>query len=586
MTITSEADLANEAATQGATGIPAAGTLDRGNRDTLGGAGMHHWRQSTILDASLDRRDNIFFAAIEMTRMPMVLVDPHQPDMPLVFINNAFLDLTGYEEHEIIGRNCRFLQGPQTDTMAVRQLRQAIERREAIALEILNYRRDGTPFWNGVFMGPVFGPEGELLYFFASQLDVSPRREADQQFRQAQKMEAIGQLTAGLAHDFNNLLHVINGSLERLQTKRHDDRMFARYHTAATQAAERGAKLTHQLLAFARRGRLEPKGVDLGALVGDIADLLESSAGSKNRLSLNLQRRLPLVKVDTNHLEMALLNIVVNARDASPAGGTVTVTTRDIDLDDDAEARGLAPGNYVLVSVADQGEGMPPHVLARATEPFFTTKPRGAGTGLGLAMAHGFVQQSGGKLEIESTPGQGTTITLVFPRYVVDGVEHDAEHPAEAGYQTQPLDPAAPVPRILVVDDNREAAGLAAEILREVGYQVLTTHSAEEAIQHFDAAAEKGHGFDLVFSDVIMPGGANGLELAHWVQGRMPPVPVLLTTGYNDEMVLNGPQAHAMDVLGKPFRQSELIDRVQAALRNGTRIGPGRQTSDFGHVQA
>jgi PAS domain S-box-containing protein len=246
-----------------ATGIAALGSMDQGASEPIGAPGMHHWVQAEITDASLDERGGVFFAAVEMTRMPMILADPRKPDCPIAFANNAFLDLTGYEESEVLGRNCRFLQGSGTDLGSVRQLREAVQDQKAIALEILNYRRDGTPFWNAIFIGPVFDKEGKLIFFFASQLDVSKRRESEQSLRQAQKMEAIGQLTAGLAHDFNNILHLIDGSLDRIKAKRFDNKSFERYHKAASAASARGAKLTRQLLAFARRTRLEPRGVDL-----------------------------------------------------------------------------------------------------------------------------------------------------------------------------------------------------------------------------------------------------------------------------------------------------------------------------------
>ena len=566
-------------------GEPARGRMDQGALEPLGRPGLRHWQQSTITHPDLNERGGVFFAAVEMTRMPMILADPRQDDIPIVFANNAFLDLTGYEEGEVLGRNCRFLQGAGTDPEHVSQLRDAIAAGQATAVEILNYRRDGTPFWNAVFMGPVYNPEGEIIYFFASQLDVTLRRESEQQFRQAQKMEAIGQLTAGLAHDFNNLLHVINGSLERLAAKRHDDKAFERYLMAATAAADRGAKLTHQLLAFARRGRLEPKGVDLSDMVNSVAELLESSVGNKATLHLNLQRRLPQVRVDATHLEMALLNVVVNARDASPNGGAISVTTRQIHLNGDAASRHLEPGEYVLLCVSDEGTGMAPHIVARATEPFFTTKSRGEGTGLGLAMAHGFVQQSGGRLEIESAVGRGTTIRMLFP--VLEQKADDAGHgEVQTGYQTRPLDHLTAPPLVLVVDDSREAAAMAGEALEDIGYRVVIAHSAEEALERFEEALAGGDEFKLVFSDVIMPGGANGLVLAEQVSSRDPSVPILLTTGYNDEMAIDGPQPHAMDVLGKPYRRSELIDRVQTALRRGARTGPGRQNSDFGHAKA
>ncbi|MFC3127161.1 ATP-binding protein [Pseudoroseomonas globiformis] len=563
------------------TGIPAEGAMDVGGREPLGRPGLHHWKQANITDPGLEERGGVFFAAVEMTRMPMILADPRQVDCPIVFANNAFLDLTGYEEDEVLNRNCRFLQGAGTDPESVSLMRNAIREQRPVALEILNYRRDGSPFWNAIFMGPVFDQQGELLYFFASQLDVSKRRESEQSLRQAQKMESIGQLTAGLAHDFNNLLQIINGSLELLREKRHDERSFERHHSSAVSAAERGAKLTRQLLAFARRTRLEPKGTNLSTVVHSFGELLESSAGQKVDLHFNLQRRLPEVKIDPNHLEMALLNIVVNARDASQEGGSITVTTRLIHLNGDAAAHQLEPGDYVVLSVTDEGVGMPPHIRTRAAEPFFTTKGPGQGTGLGLAMAQGFVQQSGGRLEIESEPGKGTTVSMIFPRFLPEEPQAIAD---AAGYQARPVETAAAA-HILVVDDSQEIARMAEEALTGLGYRVTVAFSAEQAIERFDQAREAGNPFNLVFSDVVMPGGANGLVLAEWVRSRDAAVPVLMTTGYSDEMSLDGPQQVALEVLGKPYKRSEMIDRVQAALRSGARTGSGRQLSDFGHAR-
>jgi CheY-like chemotaxis protein/anti-sigma regulatory factor (Ser/Thr protein kinase) len=376
----------------------------------------------------------------------------------------------------------------------------------------------------------------------------------------------------------------VNGSLEMMKHKRHDERAFERHHAAATAGAERGAKLTHQLLAFARRTRLEPKGVDLTQLVTSFGELLETSVGQKAELYLSLQRRLPEVRVDPVHLEMALLNIVVNARDASPNGGAITVRTKAAHLNGEAAAHHLEPGDYVMLSVSDEGTGMPPHVLARATEPFFTTKPQGQGTGLGLAMAQGFVQQSGGRLEIDSEPGRGTTVRMVFPRFLREKEERRADA-GQSGYRARPVDDRTAPPLVLVVDDNREIAHMAQEALSDTGYRVTVAYSAEQALERFDEARAAGDPFRLVFSDVLMPGGANGLVLAEWLKQRDPEVPVLLTTGYNDEMSLDGPQAVALEVLGKPYKRSEMIDRIQAALRRGARTGPGRDTSDFGHAE-
>lgn len=220
-----------------ASGQPADGQLETPHETLMGRLGKRHWKQSVIHHDGLDDRGGGFFAALEMTRMPMILTDPRQADNPIAFANNAFLDLTGYELSEIIGRNCRFLQGAETDPDSIAELRRAVADREAIALEILNYRRDGSPFWNAVFIGPVYGPDRELLYFFASQLDVTARREAQQQTAQSQKMEAIGQLTAGLAHDFNNILQIIDGSLERIDSRRDQPAVLDRFLNAARTAA-------------------------------------------------------------------------------------------------------------------------------------------------------------------------------------------------------------------------------------------------------------------------------------------------------------------------------------------------------------
>ena len=306
--------------------------------------------------------------------------------------------------------------------------------------------------------------------------------------------------------------------------------------------------------------------------------------GEKADLHLSLQRRLPKVKLDATHMEMAILNCVVNARDASPNGGAVTVTTRAVHLNGDAAARQLEPGDYVMVCIADEGVGMAPHIVARAIEPFFTTKGSGQGTGLGLAMAHGFVQQSGGRLEIDSEPGRGTTIRMIFPQWT----EKDDATPSNRspGYQAQPVENLSAAPLVLVVDDSREIAELAQEALTDIGYRVVVAYSAEEALTRFEEALATDDHFKLVFSDVLMPGGANGIVLAEQVRERDPATPVILTTGYNDEMSLNGPHAAALEVLGKPYKRSELIDRVQAALRRGARTGPARETSDFGHAKA
>lgn len=545
------------------TGTPAEGSMDVGAREPIETSGIHHWQEATITEPGLDARGNVFFAAIEMTRMPMVITDPHQDDNPIVFANNAFLDLTLYEKEEVVGRNCRFLQGAQTDRGEVAKLREAIEAEDSIALELLNYKRDGTPFWNAVFIGPIHDASGKLLYFFASQIDVTRRRESEKTLLQTQKMEAVGQLTAGLAHDFNNLLQVVNGNLELAAARVEDDRI-SRYIQSARTAAEKGAKLTGQLLAFARKSRLDPRPVDVNATIHGFCDVLESSLGKQTELQLTLRRGLPRAVLDPEQFEMAVLNIAINARDAMPNGGLIEIVTSKLLLDGDASSRELSPGEYVVVEVRDQGQGMPPHVAERATEPFFTTKGQGKGTGLGLAMASGFVQQSRGRLEIDSKAGQGTTVRLLFPS-ATDG---DPDKPVAS---LPPVSAQADGDRagahILVVEDSTEVLALAREILEGVGYRVSTAETGEAALELFESLPAGA--LDLLFTDLIMPGGINGIVLAGEIARRAPDLPVLMTTGYNEELVAEGPMRAGLDVLGKPYRRSDLLDRVRQALNRG-----------------
>ncbi|MEN3277585.1 MAG: hypothetical protein V7631_3375 [Massilia sp.] len=528
-------------------GVPADGELEGSAFNPMGNPGVQHWQAGYIENPGLNDRGNIFFAAVEMTRMPMLVTDPRQPDDPIVFVNRAFLDLTLYDEKDIIGRNCRFLQGPQTDQRTVDEIRAALAERRAVALDILNYKADGTPFWNALYIGPIFDRDGELLYFFASQMDITQRRMSEQSSMQAQKMEAIGQLTAGMAHDFNNLLQVINGNLELALLAAGPANRAGEPIRRAQRAAMKAGRLTQQLLTFARKQHLEPKRVNLNALLVEFSELLVRTLGDRVALQLDLQPALPSCKLDATHFEMALLNVLINARDAMPNGGRVRVSTL-------AVPGAGEPGGQVAVCIADEGEGMPPEVVRRATEPFFTTK--GPGTGLGLAMVHGFVQQSRGRLEIDSTPGQGTTVRMVFP---VDGVEAEGargpSHPdaaaaAEAGAQA----------RILVVEDNEDVRELAETVLDAAGYAVVSAPSGEQALALLDG----GNEVDLVFTDVMMPGGMNGLQLADQVRQRRPDTPILITSGYMDELPMA--RAQPLDILNKPYRQEELLARVRAIL--------------------
>lgn len=533
-------------------GVQAVGEVEGNAVNPTGGPGVAHWQASYIGRSGLEDRGNIFFAAVEMTRMPMVVTDPNQEDDPIVFANGAFRDLTGYREEDILGRNCRFLQGPETDRGTVAEVRTALREQRAVAVDVLNYKANGDPFWNALFIGPIFDQDGKLLYFFASQMDITERRSMLESNLQAQKMEAIGQLSAGMAHDFNNLLQVINGNLELALLSAGQTPAAAEPIRRAQRATMQAGKLTQQLLSFARKQRLEHQRVSLNALVVEFSDMLVRTLGDKVELRLDLRPGLPSCSIDPTYLEMALLNVLVNARDAMPRGGVVTVGTAVV-TEQRRAANRLPPGEYVSICVEDEGEGMAPEVLRRATEPFFTTK--GLGTGLGLAMVHGFVQQSHGRLDIESEAGRGTRVRMLFP--VAQQARHeDGGSDAAAGARE-----AGRKCRILVVEDNEDVRELAEAMLATAGYEVLSAPSGERALALLET--EK---VDLLFTDVIMPGGMNGLQLIEQVRATRPGMPTLVTTGYMDELPARGLREKSLDVLAKPYQHQDLLDRVHAAL--------------------
>ncbi|MEG8020500.1 response regulator [Sphingomonas aerolata] len=366
---------------------------------------------------------------------------------------------------------------------------------------------------------------------------------------QAQKMEAIGQLTGGIAHDFNNLLTAVIGSLDLL-LRRTDDEKIRRLASMALQAGERGATLTAQLLSFSRRQHLSPVPVEPNQVVASMADLLARSIGAAVTVELDLADDVWRAMVDPTQLEVVLLNLAINARDAMPSGGVVRIATRNLAAVPDALTAELNPGAYVSIEVADTGAGMTPAVLARAFEPFFTTKGQGKGTGLGLAQVYGFARQSGGTVRIVSAENEGTVITLYLPRTneVADPVA--IERLAQATGSRQ---------RILVVDDDNDVRGVAAQMIEEIGYQVVAAASGSEALTEFGRAS-----FDLVLTDVVMP-GMSGVDLARRIRAVAPAMPLLFASGYADVATF-GDELAAETVLKKPYRIGEVAARIGDAL--------------------
>ena len=515
--------------------------------------GAHPSVETGAAGHEFDAGSDIFFAAVSMTRMPMVVVDPNQDDHPIVFVNKAFLEMTGYAKAEVIGHNCRFLQGPETDPATRAQVRAAIEQRRDIATEILNYRKDGSSFWNALFVSPVYNAAGDLVYFFGSQLDITRRRQAEEALHQAQKMEAIGQLTGGIAHDFNNLLQVILGYADSLATNLErpdsDRGRMGRAVGNIREAAERASTLTRQLLAFARKQRLDGRTLNLNTLISEMSELVGRTLGDAVTIETDLAPDLRPCRIDRTQAETALLNVLINARDAMPEGGHLTIATRN-------EEPGRPDGQrLVSVSVTDTGAGIPSDVLARVMDPFFTTKEEGKGTGLGLSMVYGFAKQSGGFAQIESVMGEGTTVRLSFP--ATEAAED------EAGEEAAPAEARPGSETILIVDDRADVAELARAILRDYGYGTLMARHGREALEILADHSE----IDLLFSDLIMPGGMDGLSLAREAHRRHPALKILLTTGYAEaSLERTGLARPEFDILNKPYRRAELIRRVRAAL--------------------
>jgi signal transduction histidine kinase len=384
---------------------------------------------------------------------------------------------------------------------------------------------------------------------------------AEAHLRQAQKMEAVGQLTGGLAHDFNNMLTGISGAIEMMQVRIRQGRIgeLERYANAAHGAARRAAALTHRLLAFSRRQTLDPKPTDINRLIDGLRDLIQRTVGPGVAIEVVGAGGLWPAMVDPNQLENALLNLCINARDAMPDGGRITIETANRWLDErTAKERDLAPGQYLSLCVSDTGTGMTPEVQARAFDPFYTTKPMGEGTGLGLSMIYGFARQSGGQVRIYSEVGQGTTMCIYLPRHYGDAGE-DREPVVHAALPT----PGEGRHTVMVVDDEPTIRMLVVEILEEMGHIVLEAGDGPAALRLLDTGVQ----LDLLITDVGLPGQMNGRQVADAARVLLPHLKVLFITGYAENAVIgNGPLGHNMALVTKPFAMDVIADRIRAIL--------------------
>jgi PAS domain S-box-containing protein len=466
---------------------------------------------------------------------------------------------------EIIGKHYSIFYLPEDRERGLPSLGLEIAARNGrYETEAWHIRKDGSRFWANVVIHPVTDQKGQFIGFFKVTRDITVRREQEDELQrvraalaQSQKMEAVGQLTGGIAHDFNNLLTAVLGNIELIeQDGCSDDERIRRLAGAARHAAQRGATLTERLLAFSRRQALRPQSTDVNQLVCATSELLRSTLGERITIETILPSGLWLTLVDPNQLENALINLALNARDAMPDGGTLTIETENVDLNEEYKAAHpeVGVGQYVMLEITDTGTGMSAEVIGRAFEPFFTTKPIGEGTGLGLSQVYGFVGQSKGHITLDSEPGAGTSVKIYLPRLL--GVEETAvAAPAVAEL--------APMPAtLLVVEDDGDVRKYIVSALTRLGYGVLEAAEASIALSLIDCHPE----VDLLLTDIGLP-GINGRQLADEASRRHPGIKILFISGYaKDVIVHNGVLDPGVELLSKPFTMTSLAQKIDQVL--------------------
>jgi PAS domain S-box-containing protein len=481
-----------------------------------------------------------------------------ESDGTITWVNPAFTRLTGYSAEEALGRKPSILRSGQQDEASYRELWQTVLAGEVWEGEMVNRRKDGSHYLEAQTITPVRDAAGAIAHFVSVKRDVSQRRRLEEQLRQAQKMEAVGRLSGGVAHDFNNVLNVIMGFSDLLLKRLPQDDRLRRHTHEILKAANRGAGLTRQLLAFSRQQVLQPKIVDLNTILTDIEKMLARLIGEDVDLVTSLAPDLGTVEVDPGQIEQVLMNLAVNARDAMPEGGTLAVETANVDLSEAEAGRHdypVRPGPYVRLSVTDTGVGMDAGTKAHMFEPFFTTKAPGKGTGLGLATVYGIVKQSQGYVWVESEEGKGTTFQILLPRRgqaAAAGAKAVEGAHEPGGSET-----------VLLAEDDDAARDLWREMLESLGYAVIEARNGAEALER---ASAHGGRIDVLLSDVVMP-RMGGRELFHRLEDARPGLRVIFMSGYTaDTMLRQGIGESGGAFLQKPFTAQQLAKKVRDVL--------------------
>ena len=481
------------------------------------------------------------------------------PDGTVLEINAAGVSMIeAARADQVIGKTVYEFIDAQ-DNPAVRGIVERGFRGDSTKIELTVTTMQGNRRWWEIISVPLSAPGGTVSVLLGIARDLTESRAMEAQLRQAQKMEAIGQLTGGIAHDFNNLLSVIVGNLELMLERAKTDPVLMRQGQAALKSSLQGAELIRQLLVFSRKQSLQPRVIDLGDRLVQISALLQRTLGEQIAVEIRPADGLWPVVADPSQMDNAVLNLALNARDAMPGGGTITIEVANLRLAEKyhlARKVEVAPGDYVLLTVRDNGIGMPPDVLDRVFEPFFTTKGVGKGSGLGLSMVYGFVKQSGGYIEIESEVGRGTAVKIYLPRGEPAAV-------AEEESANRAASPLTGIEVILVVEDNEDVRTVVMTQLADLGYRTLEAEGAAAALAMLDKHPE----IDLMFSDMVMRGSMNGYELAREARERRPDLKILLTSGYEMNAVAQGAgDAAGFELLKKPYRMQDLAHKLRQAL--------------------
>jgi len=499
-------------------------------------------------------------SAVEQSKESIVITDA-ELDLPgpkIIFVNPAFTQMTGYTAGEAIGKTPRILQGPRTDKAVLARLRQNLQRGEAFAGEAINYRKDGKEFDLEWQIAPLRDASGIITHFVAIQRDITGRKKLEARLLQSQKLETVGKLAGGIAHEFNSILTAIIGQSELLAGELPHGNPLVKNAAEIRKAAERAAILTRQLLAYGRKQILQPEILDLNAVLTGMENMILHLMGRNVEVRLNPSAGLKSVKADAGQIEQVVVNIAMNAAEAMPNGGKLTLETANVTLDADYVSRfpELKAGEYTMLAIGDTGAGMSDEVKARVFEPFFTTKGVGKGTGLGLATCHGIIKQSGGHIAVYSELGRGTTFKIYLPQ-----AGQEMKSP------TQPK-ASADLPRgterILLVEDDPSLREMAGELLERLGYTVLKAANGIEAMSIIHQQG-RGH-IDLLFTDVVMP-HMSGKELADRIHALHPQTKILFTSAYTESAIVHqGVLDKSVALLQKPYTPSALAQKLREVL--------------------